>query len=84
MSSRIMTVEEANEYCRVNGYKMFIDMCRDNRLVIIKPEVETLYEKHFDATWGTVSLITREDAKENSLELWVGGKFRYKLVGKDV
>lgn len=73
--------------------KMTIDITDDKPVIIKrngkiiyedKIEVETLYQEHFDATWGTIAVLKRENNKDNSLELWVGGKFRYKLVGKDV
>lgn len=74
MANRLMTKSEAEEYCRQNGYKLFIDMCiRDSTIIEDDPKLVV----HFEETTsfhGTIRLQTTQ----NGLELWVGGKLKYQ------
>ena len=76
MANKLMTKSEANEYCRQNGYKLFIDMCiKENIIVENDPYINLLYNYHFENTWGTIELkiINKE------LELWIGGERRFSI-----
>jgi len=44
MASRLMTKSEANEYCLQNGYKLFVDLCMRENLIVTDdpPDVITL------------------------------------------
>ena len=73
MANRSMTKSEANEYCLQNGYKLFIDFCMREKVVIIEDFKTIVHFEQYDHDNGVIRLQTTEDG----LELWIGGRLRY-------
>lgn len=65
----------------LDGYNRIINALKALELLHIREEIEVMYSKHFNDTYGTIELIKHENG---CVELWIGGKFRYKLNKKNI
>lgn len=75
MANRLITKSQAEEYCRLNGYKLFIDMCIKDKVIVEKdPETKSLFvtEEYIDR-FGTIKV----EMWSEGLVLWVGGQIVY-------
>lgn len=75
MANKLMTKSEANDYCLQNGYKLFIDLCIREKVIIEPdpPKIIKLFE-YEGSFGGTIRLETWPEG----LVLWVNGKIKYK------
>ena len=76
MANRLMTKSEANAYCLENGYKLFIDMCIKEKIIVQDdPKVKTIYHtKDYADQFGHINI----EIWPEGLVVWVGGEIRWK------
>lgn len=76
--NRIMYRKEAETYCLENGYKLFLDLCIKEKIIVMEKEIITLFEtssnSEYQYKYGTI----RIEEWNEGLVLWVGGEIRYK------
>lgn len=79
MSNRIMYKTEAEDYCHKNGYKLFLDFCIREKVIVLDDVKTVIHFEHNTLDHGTIRLQTTVDG----LELWVGGKLKYQWCKDD-